>query len=88
MYYSLSVDKKEEGTMLKIVVITGILLFVCGLIGPHLSIIGIGKLPGDILLQVGGVVLYLPVVSCLLVSILISLLLKVVGKYLCRRCGL
>ena len=41
---------------------------------------GLGRLPGDIVLDQGGVVLYLPITTAVIVSLLLSLVLWLVGR--------
>ncbi len=41
---------------------------------------GLGRLPGDIVVDRGGVVLYLPITTAVLVSLLLSLVFWLVGR--------
>jgi Protein of unknown function (DUF2905) len=50
------------------------LLFI-GLLWPWLSKLGLGRLPGDLVFERGGVRFYVPVMTCLVISIVLSLLL-------------
>jgi hypothetical protein len=43
-----------------------------GLAWPWLGRIGLGRLPGDILIQRDGTTFYFPLVTCLLISIVLS----------------
>lgn len=52
----------------------GILLLVAGLLWPLLSRY-LGRLPGDIVIRRGGLTIVFPIVTCLLLSVLFSLLL-------------
>ena len=60
----------------KFVVILGVFLVVVGVILWRFpSLFGwVGKLPGDISLQKGNFSFYFPVVTCILVSIVVTLL--------------
>jgi hypothetical protein len=60
--------------MQRLLIIIGATVLVAGLAWPWLSRIGLGSLPGDIRIERDGFVLYLPLTSCLLVSILISVI--------------
>lgn len=53
----------------------GILLIVVGLLWPILSKVGLGRLPGDIVYERENVRIYFPIVTCLLVSLVLSLFL-------------
>jgi hypothetical protein len=41
---------------------------------------GLGRLPGDIVVDQGGVVLYLPITTAVLISLLLSLVFWLVGR--------
>ena len=41
---------------------------------------GLGRLPGDIVVDQGGFVLYLPITTAVIVSVLLSLVLWLVGR--------
>jgi hypothetical protein len=60
--------------MARILIIAGIALVVIGLLWPWLSRLGLGRLPGDIVLQRDGFSFYFPIVTCILLSIAGSLL--------------
>jgi hypothetical protein len=53
----------------------GLLLLAAGLLWPILSRIGIGRLPGDIMFQRGGVTFYFPLATSIIISIVLSVLL-------------
>ena len=50
----------------------GLVVLFAGLAWPWLGHIGLGRLPGDILIQRGGTTFYFPLVTCLLISIVLS----------------
>ena len=53
---------------------------VVGLLWPYLSRIGVGRLPGDIVIERDNVTLYFPLMTCFLLSLLFSLVLWVVNR--------
>ena len=59
----------------KIFFLIGILFIILGLLYPFLKDFGFGKLPGDIFYKKENSSFYFPIVTCLIVSILISLIL-------------
>ena len=61
--------------MARLLIIIGLTLVVLGLLWPWLTKIGIGRLPGDILIDRGSFKLYLPITTSILVSLALSLLL-------------
>lgn len=58
----------------RILIIVGVTLVVLGLLWPWLSQIGLGRLPGDIVIERENFRLYIPITSCLMVSAVISIL--------------
>jgi hypothetical protein len=52
----------------------GLLILAVGLIWPILSRMGLGRLPGDIMFQRDGTTFYFPLVTCVIISIVLSVL--------------
>lgn len=52
----------------------GLLILVVGIAWPIVSRIGLGRLPGDILVQRGGTSFYFPIVTCIVISIVLSVI--------------
>jgi Protein of unknown function (DUF2905) len=50
----------------------GLVILVVGIAWPIFSRIGLGRLPGDILITRGGTSFYFPLVTCLVISIPLS----------------
>jgi hypothetical protein len=53
----------------------GLVILLAGIAWPLLSRIGIGRLPGDIFVQRGGSSFYFPIVTCIVLSIVLSLVM-------------
>jgi hypothetical protein len=53
----------------------GLLILVIGLLWPVLGKIGLGRLPGDIVVEREGGSFYFPIVTCLIISAVFSLVL-------------
>jgi Protein of unknown function (DUF2905) len=66
--------------MARFLIVLGLAILVIGLLWPYLSKLGLGRLPGDIVIERENGVLYFPLVTCLLLSLLLSLVLWVVGR--------
>lgn len=60
--------------MARLLIIGGVVLILAGLAWPWLSRLGLGRLPGDILIQRGQTSFYFPIVTCVLVSVVLSIL--------------
>ncbi len=65
----------EPYNVRKILMIAGGILLVAGFLWPWISRLGLGRLPGDIVIKRESVRVYIPIVTMLLVSALLSLLL-------------
>jgi hypothetical protein len=50
----------------------GLVILIIGIAWPILSRIGFGQLPGDIVFQRGGTTFYFPLVTCIIISIILS----------------
>ncbi|HLK84299.1 MAG TPA: DUF2905 domain-containing protein [Xanthobacteraceae bacterium] len=58
----------------------GLVILIVGIIWPILSRIGLGRLPGDIVFQRGGVTFYFPLATCILISIVLSALFWLLSR--------
>jgi hypothetical protein len=66
--------------MQKLLIIAGIIILAVGLLWPWLGRIGLGRLPGDFSFEVGGARIYVPLVTCILISIVLTLILRFFGR--------
>lgn len=64
----------------RILIVIGTLLIAAALLWPFLSKIGIGRLPGDILIRRDNFTFYFPLTTMLLVSIVITVILRFLQK--------
>ena len=60
--------------MQKILIIIGIILLIIGLLYPYIKKIGLGQLPGDILFKTGNSTFFFPVMTCLIISIILTII--------------
>lgn len=67
--------------MARFLIVLGLILLLAGLLWPYLSQIGLGRLPGDIVVERGNVTFYFPLMTCLLLSALFSLVFWVVNRF-------
>jgi hypothetical protein len=61
--------------MARFLVTVGLVLVALGLLWPLLSKLGLGRLPGDIVITRGSFRFYFPIVTSLVVSIVLTLIL-------------
>jgi hypothetical protein len=64
----------------KILLLTAASLALIGLVLLLAGKLGLGRLPGDILIRRGGVTIYIPLASMLLLSIVVSLFVELVRR--------
>ncbi|MDH3513674.1 MAG: DUF2905 domain-containing protein [Gammaproteobacteria bacterium] len=60
--------------MTRILVTLGVILIVAGLAWPWLMKLGLGKLPGDIVIERENFKFYFPITTMVLVSLVVSLI--------------
>jgi len=65
-------------TFSKTLMIIGAIIFFIGLLMP---IFHLGKLPGDILVKKGNTTFYFPIVTCIIISIVLSLIFHFIGRF-------
>jgi hypothetical protein len=58
--------------MARFLIVSGLVLVAAGLLWPLLGRIGLGRLPGDIVVERDHVSFYFPIVTCLVFSLLLS----------------
>jgi hypothetical protein len=66
--------------MARFLIVLGLVILMVGLLWPWLSQIGLGRLPGDIVIERGNMTLYFPLMTCLVLSVLFSLVLWAVNR--------
>jgi Protein of unknown function (DUF2905) len=67
--------------MSRLLIVAGVSLLVLGLLWPWIGKLGLGRLPGDIVIHRDGFSLYLPLTTSLLLSGVISLLFWFFGRH-------
>ena len=60
--------------MQKLLIILGIVILVIGLLYPYIKKIGLGQLPGDILFKTGYSTFFFPVMTCIIISIILTII--------------
>lgn len=66
--------------MARFLIVLGLAILAVGLLWPYLSKFGLGRLPGDIVIERENGTVYVPLATCLLLSLLLSLALWVVNR--------
>ncbi|HEY0336075.1 MAG TPA: DUF2905 domain-containing protein [Burkholderiales bacterium] len=66
--------------MQRTLIAIGTLILLAGLLWPWLSKLGLGRLPGDIRVEGENSFFYFPIVTCIVVSIVLSVVLWFIRK--------
>jgi hypothetical protein len=71
--------KPRKSRMSRTLVLIGLLLITVGLLWPWIGWLGLGHLPGDIVVERKNFTLYVPIATGLLISVVLTLLLWLVN---------
>jgi len=64
----------------RLLVTVGLVLVAAGLLWPYLSRLGLGHLPGDIAIRGEHGGFYFPIVTCIVISVLLSAIFWLMGR--------
>ena len=60
--------------MQKLLIILGIVILVIGLLYPYIKKLGLGQLPGDIMFKSGNSTFFFPIVTCIIISVVLTII--------------
>jgi hypothetical protein len=66
--------------MPRMLIVFGLVLVAAGLLWPFLGRLGLGRLPGDIVIERPGFSFYFPLMTSLIISVVLSLILWLVSR--------
>jgi hypothetical protein len=58
--------------MSRFLIVLGLVIVAIGVLWPILTRLGLGRLPGDLVIQRGSFSFYFPLATCIIVSVLLS----------------
>lgn len=64
----------------RILIVAGVMLVVAGIAWPWLRALPLGRLPGDIAINRPGLHIYIPIATCVLISVVLTLLFWIFRK--------
>ena len=64
----------------KLLIVAGAAILAVGLLWPWLSKLGLGRLPGDIVIEREGFAFYFPLTTMILISVVVTVLIRLFGK--------
>lgn len=62
--------------MSRALILTGLAILIVGLLWPLIARLGLGRLPGDIVVERGNWKFYFPIATSLLISLVVTLILR------------
>jgi len=66
--------------MARVLIVAGVILILAGILWPFIARLGLGRLPGDIVVNRGNTTFYFPIVTSLILSLVLSAVLWVLGR--------
>jgi hypothetical protein len=66
--------------MARWLIILGVVLIVAGLLWPWLTKLGLGRLPGDIVIERDNFRAYIPITTSIVISVVVSLILWLLNR--------
>jgi len=66
--------------MARFLIILGLILLISGFLWPYITRLGLGHLPGDIVIHRGNTTFYFPIVTSIILSSVLSALLWIFGR--------
>ena len=66
--------------MQRALIVAGVVLVLVGVAWPWISRLGLGRLPGDLRIETESGGFYFPIMTCIIVSVIVSLIFWIAGK--------
>jgi hypothetical protein len=66
--------------MARFLIFLGLILLVAGLLWPYVAKLGLGRLPGDIVVTRGHTTFYFPIMTSIILSLVLSAVLWLIGR--------
>ena len=64
-----------DSRLQKLLIVLGVVFLAAGLLWPWLARLGLGRLPGDIVVQRPGFTFAFPIVTCIILSVVLTLVM-------------
>jgi hypothetical protein len=66
--------------MARVLIVLGLVILAVGLLWPYLGHLGLGRLPGDIVIKRENATFYFPLMTCMILSVLLSVVVWLVNR--------
>ena len=60
--------------MQKILIILGLVFLFVGLLYPYIKRLGLGQMPGDLIIKSGSSTIFFPIVTCIIISVILTII--------------
>ena len=60
--------------MQKILIILGLVFLFVGLLYPYIKRLGLGQMPGDLIIKSGNSTIFFPIVTCVIISVILTII--------------
>ena len=62
--------------MQKFLIILGLVVLFVGLLYPYIKRLGLGQMPGDLIIKSGNSTIFFPIVTCVIISVILTIILN------------
>ncbi len=66
--------------MQRLFIVLGLIFLALGLLWPFISKLGLGRLPGDIVIERDGFSFFFPITTMIIISVVLTLIFRLFGK--------
>jgi hypothetical protein len=67
--------------MPRFLIIMGLVLLTAGILWPLLQKIGLGRLPGDVVIERKNFTLYIPLMTSVIIAMAINVIIWIIGRF-------
>lgn len=64
----------------RFLIVLGLVILLAGILWPFLTKLGLGRLPGDIVVRRDGFTFYFPIVTCVLISVVLTVIFWILRR--------
>jgi DUF2905 family protein len=75
-----SITQADQDPMSRTLIVIGLMIVAIGVLWPWLSKLGLGRLPGDIVIERDNFTFYAPITTGILISLALSLILWLIHR--------
>jgi len=73
-------QSRVDTPMSRTLIIIGLVIVAVGILWPWIARLGLGRLPGDIIIERGSFTFYMPIATSIIISLALSLILWLLSR--------